>query len=178
MKLKVRYEEHLQITELDDIAKDETATSLSISQYETETDKDFEKRIQVEFDNRFNKPEYNIHHRETRHVTLMSTLTGGNIDATNSDEMLYKAVADKEAFVVDINYANENQRKYEAICGNIRKYLKKKSADVVIATVLDGYSIEDYAQEIGEKPNTVSKRLCRAKEKLNKLGKNVLLAGV
>ena len=145
---------------------------VNISIEENETQEQFKKRIQVEFNNQFNKPEYNIFHRETRHVVQFSDLTGGNLSATNIDEMLYSTVADKEAF--GLSAKATYQEKYDAACKRINSLLKPDAAKMIIAIILDGVSVEDYARSIDDKPNNVSKRFCRAKQKLKKLGKNVL----
>ena len=172
MNLKVRNEAKYQVIELDEINKNKTANCLGVSQFETETDQHFNHRIQVEFNNQFNKPEYNIFHRETRHVVQFSDLTGGNLSATNIDEMLYSTVADKEAF--GLSAKATYQEKYDAACKRINSLLKPDAAKMIIAIILDGVSVEDYARSIDDKPNNVSKRFCRAKQKLKKLGKNVL----
>ena len=67
MKLKIRYEDGFQTLVLDEKAMKEAWVTLSI---ETEWDEaeDKEKVIQDAWDEQFNKPEYNVYHRETRHI--------------------------------------------------------------------------------------------------------------
>lgn len=40
---------------------------------------------------------------------------------------------------------------------------------MMIAIILDGYSVNEYARKIGDHPNNVSKRYNRAKKKLEKI---------
>ena len=67
MIIKMRYETEFKEFEMN---VDAASKWVNISIEEDETQEDFEKRIQEEVDAQYNKPEYNIWHRETRHGTM------------------------------------------------------------------------------------------------------------
>ena len=80
---------------------------------------------------------------------------------------MYRA-ADKSAFNSSIDGVH-NQLEYEECCETLRSLLKPAVADMVIAIALDGYTVGEYAAEIGEDANTVSHRYRRAINKLKKV---------
>lgn len=65
MIIKMRYETEFKEFEMD---VDAASKRVNISIEEDETQEQFEKRIQKEVDEQYNKPEYNIWHRKTRHI--------------------------------------------------------------------------------------------------------------
>lgn len=68
MKLKIRYENEYQFLELDSAATEELWVSLSLEEGEELSQEEREQRIQEAFDEQYNRPEYNVWHRETRHI--------------------------------------------------------------------------------------------------------------
>lgn len=62
MIIKMRYEDKFQELEVD------AGKWVNISVDDCESQEEFEKQVQEQVDNQFNKPEYNIYHRETRHL--------------------------------------------------------------------------------------------------------------
>ena len=68
MKLKIRYENEFQTIELDAKATEEMRVTLSIEIDGAVTQDEKEQLIQEEGDKQFNRPEYNVYHRETRHI--------------------------------------------------------------------------------------------------------------
>ena len=68
MKLKIRYENEFQTIELDAKATEEMWVTLSIETDGAVTQEEKEQLIQDKWDEQFNKPEYNVYHRETRHI--------------------------------------------------------------------------------------------------------------
>ena len=62
-----------------------------------------------------------------------------------------------------------NQLEYEECCETLRSLLKPAVAEMVIAIVLDGLSVGEYAAAIGEDANNVSHRYRRAINKLKKV---------
>lgn len=68
MKLKIRYENEFQTIELDAKATEEMWVTLSIEIDGAVTQDEKEQLIQEEWDKQFNRPEYNVYHRETRHI--------------------------------------------------------------------------------------------------------------
>ncbi|MCL2559266.1 MAG: hypothetical protein FWE07_02155 [Turicibacter sp.] len=66
---------------------------------------------------------------------------------------------------IDDSQAKERQRQedYEALCQKLRGQLNPDQVEMIIAICLDGMSVKDYAAQIDEKPNTVTKRFMRIK---------------
>ena len=170
MKLKIRYEQEFQTIELDTEATKQLWVSLSLEDEEGLSNEEREQRIQDAFDEQFNKPEYNIWHRETRHIDptpkrkRMDGRAGyiqANEDDPGFDIMDYLLTTD------DIELHDKNFD-YERVCSWVRKVLVKKPewADAFIAVRLDGESIRDYAARIGADENNITKKLKRAAKKL------------
>ena len=76
--------------------------------------------------------------------------------------------ADKSAFNSSIDGVH-NQLEYEECCETLRSLLKPTVADMVIAIVLDGLTVSEYAERIDDEPNNVSHRYRRAINKLKKV---------
>ena len=65
MIIKMRYEDKFQELEVDAV---DAGKWVNISVDDCESQEEFEKQVQEQVDKQFNKPEYNIYHRETRHL--------------------------------------------------------------------------------------------------------------
>ena len=65
--------------------------------------------------------------------------------------------------------AREHQYDYEDWCERIRNAMKPDYAEMIIAIHLDGMKPGEYAESIGEKPNTLNHRLQRAEKKFKEL---------
>lgn len=172
MKLRIRYENDFQTIELDAKATDEMWVCLSLDCDEDMTQEEKEKLIQDSFDEQYNKPEYNIYHRETRHLEDAKMRNKEGVEEVNTDEAIMARAIDKSVFTkssdeLETKLDHENQ--YEYYCGWIRKVLKPSAAEMVIAIVLDGLSVGDYADSIGDDANNVSHRYRRAINKLKKV---------
>ena len=129
-----------------------------------------EKRIQEEWDKQYNRPEYNVWHRETRHIDptpkrkRMDGRRGyiqGDPDDAAFDSMDYLLTTN------DIEMHDHNFE-YQDVCAWVRKVLAKKPewADAFIAIRLDGESVREYAARIGADENNISQKLKRAEKKL------------
>lgn len=147
MKLKIRYENEYQTIELDEKATRELWISLGFEGEEPEQEEK-ERRIQDAFEEKYNRSEYNIWHRETRHMDYLLT-------TTDTEE-------------------HENGESYKEICRWIRKVLTNKPewADAFIAVYLNDETIRDYAARIGADENNITQKLKRAKKKLRENYKN------
>ena len=97
MRLSIRYENQFQSIELNEEETQEMWVSLSLEGENLEK----EKLIQKTFDEKFNKPEYNIWHRETRHLTTPKKRFNADGDEYDTSEPLMKEVADKRIFRKD-----------------------------------------------------------------------------
>lgn len=170
MKLKIRYEQKFQTIELDTEATKQLWVSLSLKDEEGLSEKEREQRIQDAFDVQFNKPEYNIYHRETRHIDptpKRRRMDGkiGYIQAIKDDPEF--DIMDYLSTTNDID-THDWDSEYKQICNWIRKVLTKKPewADAFIAVRLNGERIRDYAARIGASENNITQKLKRAAKKL------------
>jgi hypothetical protein len=171
MILKVRYENAMGFIELDAEATEGLWVSLELKTDEEISQEEKERRIQDAFDEKFNKPEYNIWHRETRHIDptpKRKRMDGrcGYIQADPDDKAF--DIMDYLLTTDDIS-EHDNSFEYQEVCQWIRQVLgrKPKWADAFIKVRLDGMSVNDYAASIGVKDaSVVSKWLTRATKKI------------
>ena len=163
MRLSIRYENQFQSIELNEEETQEMWVSLSLEGENLEK----EKLIQKTFDEKFNKPEYNIWHRETRHLTTPKERFNDDGDEYDTSEPLMKEVADDRIFRKD-EIERAYQDDYEGVCKWIRTALGKKQnwADMFIAVRIDGMLIREYASSIGVSENNITQKLKRATKKL------------
>lgn len=169
MRLSIRYENQFQSIELNEEETQEMWVSLSLEGENLEK----EKLIQKTFDEKFNKPEYNIWHRETRHLTTPKERFNDDGDEYDTSEPLMKEVADDRIFRKD-EIERAYQDDYEGVCKWIRTVLGKKQdwADMFIAVRMEGMSIREYASSIGVNENNITQKLKRATKKLEQEYKN------
>ena len=174
MKLKIRYENEMQILELDSAATEQLWVSLSL-EGEGLSQEEREQRIQDAFDEQFNRPEYNNWHKFDRHRGYSKAKSGKDSieDEIDSSEPLMDEVADDRIFRKD-KIEHEKKEDYEAVCWWVCKILAKKPewADAFIAVSLNDESIRDYAARIGADENNITQKLKRAKKKLRENYKN------
>lgn len=171
MKLKIRYENEFQTIELDAKATEEMWVTLSIETDGAVTQEEKEQLIQDKWDEQFNKPEYNVYHRETRHID--PTPKKKRLDGRKG---YICAEPDDKSFDI-MDYLNTydptggycNQFEYEECCKIIRAAVKPAQAEMLIAIILDGMEVEEYAESIGDNANNVSHRYRRALKKLEKI---------
>lgn len=172
MKLKIRYENSVDnkapITVEIEVPDDECTVMIEA---------DYQKRlgnaedksqvtrrdVQSIMDEEFNKPLYNLWHKEHRHRgNLKKQFRKDDEDADESDGI--DTVADNSQ-----QEERNGQYEYEALCQQIHKALKSEYADVIIAVYIDDMTPEEYAQRNGLKRDAVYKRLQRAKKKMREI---------
>ena len=166
MKLKIRYESEYQTIVLDE--EDTKAMWVSLSlEGEGLSQEETESRIQEAFDEKYNKPEYNVWHKETRHIDptpKRKRMDGkaGYIQADPDD-----AAFDIMDYLLTTTDDHSNLE-YEEICEWIRAVLVKKPewAEAFIAVRMDGMSIREYAAMVGDSENNITQKLNRAAKKL------------
>lgn len=174
MKLEIRYDNTVQTINLDAEATEQLWVSLAL-EGEGFTQAQREKMIQDEWNEQYNKPEYNNWHKFDRHRGYSKAQLGKDSieDEINSSEPLMDEVADDRIFR---KYEIEHEKKedYEAVCRWVRKVLVKKPewADASIAVYLNEESIRNYAARIGADENNITQKLKRAKKKLRENYKN------
>lgn len=170
MQLKIRYEQNFQTIELNEEETKQLWISLSLEEEKELSNKEREHQIQEAFDEQLNRPEYNIYHRETRHIDptpKRRRMDGkiGYIQASKDDPAF--DIMDYLLTTNDID-THDWDFEYEQVCSWIRKVLAKKPewANAFIAVRLDGESIRDYAARIGTSENNITQKLKRAAKKL------------
>lgn len=167
MKLKIRYENEIQTIELDAEATEEMWVSLSL-EGEGLSQKEREELIQKEWNEQFNKDDYNNWHKFNRHRGYSKATQDEDSDEADSSEPLMSEVRDSRIFRRQ-ELDKDKQYDYEACCDRIRAAVKPVQADMLIAIILDGMTVGEYADLIGDTPNNVSHRYRRAINKLKKI---------
>ena len=169
MKIRIRYENEMRPIELD--VEEVKGKWLSIDLEDDLPEDELQRRVQEAVDRQYNRPEYNVWHRETRHIdaTPKRKRMDGRKGYIQSDP-------DDSAFdIMDYLLTTSDEEthdrnfEYQEVCAWIRKVLTKKPkwAEAFIAVRLDGMSVNDYAASIGVKDaSVVSKWLARAAKKL------------
>lgn len=172
MKLKIRYENNVDnkapITVEIEVPDDECTVMIEA---------DYQKRlgnaedksqvtrrdVQSIMDEEFNKPLYNLWHKEHRHRgNLKKQFRKDDEDADESDGI--DTVADNSQ-----EEERNGQYEYEALCQQIHHVLKSEYADVIIAVYIDDMTPEEYALKNGLERDAVYKRLQRAKKKMREV---------
>lgn len=169
MRIKIRYENEYQTLEVENM---ELEKWLNISISEEESQEDYEKRIQEEIEERFNRPDYNNWHKHDRHAGVAKMKNKEGVVEVNTEEAIMGKAVDKSVFTKDIDELVEridHEWQYEHYCDYLRSILKPDTADMVIAIVLDGLTVTEYAERIDDEPNNVSHRYRRAINKLKKV---------
>lgn len=164
----MRYEDKFQKLEVDAV---DAGKWVNICVDDCESQEDFEKQVQEQVDKQFNKPEYNIYHRETRHLGDAMFRNKEGVVEVNTDEALIRKVTDDSIFTKDLDeleYRMEGEYQDKRCRDFIRSHLTSVQADMVIAIALEGKTASEYARLIDDEPNNVSHRYRRALKKLKK----------
>jgi len=162
MKLKIRFDKYFQFIELNEKETEEMWISLSIEEeYDSQEEK--EKLIQEKFNEEFNKPEFNNWRKHNRRLSMpKKPFRKDDQEVDETDHMDYFPDYSDEM-------AREKKEEYEHICEIIRKALKEKQAELLIAIVLDGVSVTEYADREGVSVSAISHRLDTAKKNFKKI---------
>ncbi|MCT6514631.1 ECF-type sigma factor [Bacillus subtilis] len=126
-------------------------------------------------DERFNKPEYNNWRKLDRHsatTTPPKKLNGKKVYTKANDDNEGKNIKENTIELYPDNLdevTREKQEEYEYLCEIIRKTLKEKQAELLIAILLDGVSVTEYAEREGVSKSAISHRLNTAKKNLKKV---------
>ncbi|EJA5902382.1 TPA: sigma-70 family RNA polymerase sigma factor [Clostridioides difficile] len=169
MKIKIRYENEYQTLEVENV---ELEQWLNISISEEESQEDYEKRIQDVIEERFNRPDYNSWHKHDRHTGNAKVRNKEGVIEVNTEEAIMAKAIDQSIFTRGIDGLEErmdHEWQYEHCCSYLREILKPDAAKMVISIVLDGMTVAEYAEHIGDTPNNVSHRYRRAINKLKKI---------
>lgn len=164
MKIKIRYENEYQTLEVENM---ELEKWLNISISEEESQEDYEKRIQDVIEERFNRPDYNSWHKHDRHTgNAYMKSKDGTVEVNTEEAIMFRA-ADKSAFSSSIDGVH-NQLEYEECCETLRSLLKTAVADMVIAIVLDGLTVSEYAERIDDRTKQCKSSLQKSNQQVKK----------
>lgn len=169
MKIKIRYENEYQTLEVETW---ELENWLNISITDEESQEDYEKRIQEEVEERINRPDYNNWHKHDRHAGNAKMKNKEGVIEVNTEEAIMAKAIDQSIFTRDIDGLVEridHEWQYAYYCEYLRSILKPDAAEMAIAIILDGMTVGEYAERIGDDPNNVSHRYRRTINKLKKV---------
>lgn len=95
MKIKIRYEKEFTTFELN---LSEIKGWLNIDLQPDESEEEFEERVQEKVDKEYNKPEYNIMHKQERHKGFAISTKDENGEETGDFEPSMSEVVDPYIF--------------------------------------------------------------------------------
>lgn len=180
MKLKLRYEKDFTTFEL---SLSDIKGWLNIDLQPDESEEEFEKRAQAEVDKEYNRPEYNVMHKQERHKGFSISTKDEDGEETGDFEPSMSEVVDPSIFLKDeIN--RSRQETYEAVKEFVYSVLKPEVADLFMSVRIDGVSInekaesmlsrgafeseEEYNKAVSRLANAITQKLKRANKNLEK----------
>ena len=180
MKIKIRYEKEFATFELN---LSEIKGWLNIDSQPDESEEEFEKRAQEEVDKEYNRPEYNVMHKQERHKGFAVSTKDENVEETGDFEPSMSEVVDLSIFLKD-EIDRESKENYEAVKEFVYSVLKPDVADLFMSVRIDGVSInekaesmlsrdafeseEEYNKAASRLANAITQKLKRANKKLEK----------
>lgn len=178
MKLKLRYERNFTTFELN---LSDIKGWLNIDLQPDESEEEFAKRAQEEVDKEYNRPEYNIMHKQERHKGFSISTKDENGEETGDFEPSMNEVVDPSIFLKD-EIDRESKENHEAVKMFVYSVLKPDVADLFMAVRIDGMSInekaesmlsrdafeteKEYNKAVSRLANSITQKLKRANEKI------------
>ena len=180
MKIKIRDEKEFATFELN---LSDIKGWLNIDLQPDESEEEFEKRAQEEVDKEYNRPEYNVMHKQERHKGFAVSTKDENGEETGDFEPSMSEVVDPSIFLKD-EIDRESKESYEAVKEFVYSVLKPEVADLFMAVRIDGVSInekaesmlsrdafeseEEYNKAVSRLANAITQKLKRANKNLEK----------
>lgn len=180
MKIKIRYEKEFTTFELN---LSDIKGWLNIDLLPDESEEEFEERVQEEIDTQYNRPEYNVMHKQERHKGFAISTKDEDGEETGDFEPSMSEVVDPSIFLKD-EIDRENKENYEAVKEFVYSVLKLEVADLFMAVRIDGVSInekaesmlsrdafeseEEYNKAVSRLSNSITQKLKRANKNLEK----------
>ena len=180
MKLKLRYERNFATFELN---LSDIKGWLNIDLQPDESEEEFAKRAQEEVDKEYNRPEYNVMHKQERHKGFAISTKDEDGEETGDFEPNMSEVVDPSIFLKDEIDRNK-QESYEAVKEFVYSVLKPDVADLFMSVRIDGVSInekaesmlsrdafeseEEYKTAVSRLANSITQKLKRANKNLEK----------
>ena len=180
MKIKIRYEKEFTTFELN---LSEIKGWLNIDLLPDESEEEFEKRAQEEVDKEYNRPEYNVMHKQERHKGFAISTKDEDGEKTGDFEPSMSEVVDPSIFLKDeIN--RSRQETYEAVKEFVYSVLKPDVADLFMSVRIGGMLINEkaesmlsrdafeseyeYNEAVSRLANSITQKLKRANKNLEK----------
>lgn len=180
MKLKLRYEKEFTTFELN---LSDIKGWLNIDLQPDETEEEFEKRAQEEVEKEYNRPEYNIMHKQERHKGFSISTKDEDGEETGDFEPCMSEVVDPSIFLKDEINRNR-QETYEAVKEFVYSVLKPDVADLFMSVRIGGMLINEkaesmlsrdafeseyeYNEAVSRLANSITQKLKRANKNLEK----------
>ncbi|RGK73489.1 hypothetical protein DXC94_03210 [Streptococcus anginosus] len=180
MKLKLRYEKEFTTFELN---LSDIKGWLNIDLLPDESEEEFEERVQEEIDTQYNRPEYNVMHKQERHKGFAISTKDEDGEETGDFEPSMSEVVDPSIFLKD-EIDRESKENYEAVKEFVYSVLKPDVADLFMSVRIDGVSInekaesmlsrdafeseEEYNKAVSRLANAITQKLKRANKNLEK----------
>lgn len=178
MKIKIRYEKEFATFELN---LSDIKGWLNIDLQPDESEEEFAKRAQEEVDKEYNRPEYNVMHRQERHKGFVISTKDEDGEETGDFEPSMSEVVDPSIFLKDEIDRNKRES-YEAVKEFVYSVLKPEVADLFMSIRIDGVLInekaesilsrdafeseEEYNKAVSRLANSITQKLKRANEKI------------
>lgn len=178
MKIKLRYEKEFTTFELN---LSEIKGWLNIDLQPDESEEEFEKRAREEVNKEYNRPEYNVMHRQERHKGFAISTKDEDGEETGDFEPSMSEVMDPSIFLKDEIDRNRKES-YEAVKEFVYSVLKPDVADLFMSVRIDGMSINEKAEsmlnrdafESEDESNKAVSRLANSiTQKLKRANKNL-----
>ena len=144
MKIKIRYEKEFTTFELN---LSDIKGWLNIDLQPDESEEEFEKRAQEDVDKEYNRPEYNVMHKQERHKGFAVSTKDENGEETGDFEPTMSEVVDPSIFLKD-EIDRESKENYEAVKEFVYSVLKPDVADLFMSVRIDGVSINEKAESM------------------------------
>lgn len=180
MKIQLRYEKEFTTFELD---MADIKGWLNIDLQPDESEEEFEKRVQEDVDIQYNRPEYNVMHKQERHRGFSVSTKDENGEETGEFEPSISEVRNPDIFFKD-ELDRKRKEDYEAVREFVFSVLKYEIAELFMAVRIDGVSInekaesmlshdafeteEEYNKAVSRLANAITQKLKRANKKLKK----------
>lgn len=180
MKIKIRYEKEFTTFELN---LSDIKGWLNIDLLPDESEEEFEERVQEEIDTQYNRPEYNVMHKQERHKGFAISTKDEDGEETGDFEPSMSEVEDPSIFLKD-EIDRESKENYEAVKEFVYSVLKPEVADLFMVVRIDGMSInekaesmlsrdafeteEEYNKAVSRLANSITQKLKRANKNLEK----------
>lgn len=180
IQIKIRYENHFQTVEVE---IEEIKGWLNIDILPNETKEAFQARVQEKVDEDYNRPEYNVMHKQERHKGYAISAKDADGEETLDFEPSLSEVRDKSVFSQTEDRMN-NEVNYEAVEGFVYSELKSTVAELVMDVWINYMEINEkaksmlsresfateaeYKKAVALLANNITHKLIRARNKLEK----------